>query len=190
MTVITQWYTEDGKLGVDLNYPNTSVDSSSSANPSVPGPNAKIGDKVDGNAGSEWMFVLASATVTAAMIVGIDKTGRCQDLTSAMIVSNVYTYGIAQFQATLANAGEYFWALLKANYGVKLIADTSSSVGGIGCALYIGGSQPGTVMVTAVTNRLNGIAGVVSVSSGNSLECVMNGYILPGINLSALPSTV
>ena len=73
-----------------------------------------LGDRVQGNNGSEWVFVQASTTVTAFMAVAIDNTFKANDLTSALIASNVYSYGIAEFQASNAQPNDYFWALLTA----------------------------------------------------------------------------
>ena len=187
MAVETLWYTMDNKSGVDLNYPFTSVDSAAAPNPTVPAAPANKGDRVQGNNGSEWIFVQASATVTAKNLIAINNVGNCANLTSALVISNVYTYGIAMFQATQANATDFFWALVKANFGAALNVDATSSVAGVGAALYISAGNPGQVMVTATTNRLNGIFGVNSVSSGATIEIGMFSYILPGALVSALP---
>jgi len=187
MAKVTNWYTMNNKLGVN---PNEVVVISSTSFPEYPAPPAKLGDRVQGNNGSEWCYVQASATVNRGYLVAIDANFKCAPLTSALSIAGLYTFGIAQFQATLANSSEFFWALMKVAQGATVIVDASSSVGNAGAALYVGGSTPGTVMVTAVTNRLNGLIAITSISSGNSLEVGMFSYIIPGLAVSMFPSSV
>lgn len=184
MTVRTNWYTMDNKLGVNLyNTLITSINSSATPNPDYPGPPANLGDRVQGNAGSEWMFVQASATVTANNLIAIDVNGKCANLTTALITSGVYSYGIATIQATQANATDQFWACLKANNGAALNAVTTGSAA-TGAALYLS-AEPGRVTTSVLApGRLNGPQ-FATTATGNAQEVVMIGYILPQLQIYA-----
>jgi hypothetical protein len=178
---------------VDLNNPVTSV--SIGANPLVPEypmPPANLGDRAQGTGDSEWMFVQASATVSAFNIIAIDAAGKCANLTSTLLASGLYAIGIAEFQPAggvtvgnanggVANAGDFFWALLKAANGARLNVATDQSIT-TGSALYISTTAG---RVTSVGNtslslsRLNGLL-VVATATGTAGEVAMFNYIFPG----------
>lgn len=204
MTAITNWYTVDNKPGVNLNNVVTSVSiTTNPPAPEYPLPPFALGDRCQGNAGSEWIFVRASATVTAYNLVAIGPAPNFSavNLTSALVASNAYTYGIAEFQPTagvtagnatggVANAGECFWALLKANAGVRLNTTVSLTIG-LGTGLYISGTAGFVAASASGSSRLNGLvyAGTVSIDASSAtytaLEVNMFSYILPGILVSA-----
>ena len=149
MAIVTNWYTMDNKAGVDLNYPQTI---SASTNPDYPAPSAKLLDRVQGNMGSEWVFVQASTTVSANNLVVISNTGIANNMTSALQASHVYAYGVAEFQASNAQPGDFFWALLKANGGVGVTVSPSA---GRGVQLYISalaGAVTSSVTSNAIVN--------------------------------------
>lgn len=190
MAIRTNWYTMDGKLGVNLYSAPlgvlSSVNTSAAPNPDLIAPPMQIGDRVQGNAGSEWMYVQASATVTANNLIAIDINGKCESLTSLHILSGTYTYGIATFQATQANLADYFFSCIKAANGIGLNANTTVSVAS-GSALYIS-TEPGRVTSTAgPAGRLNGINFATS-ATGNTKEAVMFGYIMPQAEIIAVAS--
>lgn len=178
MTIVTNFYVMDGKLGVDLNFPQTSVTITN--DPSIPGPRAKLGDRIQAMDGSEWMFVLASTTVTQYNMVVIDNLFNANNITSALVASNVYTYGIGHFQATQANAGDYFWACMKANGGVGLNVSPSA---GRGVALFVSAVAGRVTSSSSLPDQLNGISFVASIGTSASSpgEVVMWSYIMPGL---------
>lgn len=196
MTIVTNWYTMDNKEGVNLNGIQTI---STTSNPDYPAPNAKLGDRVQGNNGSEWVFVQASTTVTAFMAVAIDNTFKANDLTSALIASNVYSYGIAEFQpgqgnpgdgaqATTAQPNDYFWALMKANGGVAINVSPSATRGSF---LYIAGGTPGAFTSSATSDAIMNIELVASIgtSASGPGEAIIRGYMLPALNMSVAGAT-
>lgn len=166
MAVVTTFYTMDGKEGVDLNFIQTSI--SVTTDPSVPAPRAKLGDRVQGNAGSWWMFVQASATVTCFNTVAIDQNYKAANVTQGMITSNVYTYGVFesqpnQFGATVsignanggvANTGDFFWALMGAIGGAQLNVLTTALAG---ARLFVNVGTPGVLSTTASNSYFLGL---------------------------------
>jgi hypothetical protein len=194
MAVNTSWYVMDNKIGVNLNKVVTSVTlTSNPTQPEYPGLPHNLGDRVQGNDGSEWLFVLASATVSAFNVVAIDANNRCANLTTALFASGVYTFGIAEFQTLngvsvgaanggVANAGDAFWALMKAANGAKVNLVTSVS-GAAGTGLFVG-SEPGRLTTTGSASRLVGIQNAVSVQ-GTVTEAVFPSYILPSVQIMA-----
>lgn len=190
MAVIASFLPMDNKEGVTLNNIITSIDVS--ADPSVPAPPAKLGDRVQGNGGSEWVFVRASATVTCYNMVAIDKDYQARNITSANALSNVYVYGVAEFPpnqmgATVSignNAGgvvqpsDYFWAALKIAAGGKVNCITSAANG---AKLYISPTTPGNLTTSATAVQVFGLAIVetlTTISVPQSLEFVQYGYII------------
>src|SRR5690606_35656183 len=157
MAINTNWKCTDNKLGANFNKVvsvNTDQDEADFT-PEYPGTPFALGERAHGDGGSEWVFVQASTTVSQYMAVVIDANFKANNLTSALIASNVYAIGLAQFNdVTQADAGDYFWACLKANGGVA--ANVSPSAGR-GVALYIAGTA-GMFTSSATTNRISGIA--------------------------------
>lgn len=210
MAINTSWYTMDNKVGVDLNNVVTSVDSTSAPNPDVPAPPHNLGDRVQGNDGSEWLFVRASATVSAFNVVAINRDFRAINMTTALMASNLYHPGIAEFQTRggvtsgnanggVANTDDFFWAMVKCAMNARVNCTVSATVA-LGAALYISGSTPGYVTASAGTSaapgggRLNGMmyTGAASIDAAagttpTALEIGMFSYILPGVLVSVLP---
>lgn len=210
MAIQTNFFVMDNKMGVDLNNPYTSVDSTSNPNPDNPAPPAVVGDRVQSNNGGEWWFVRASATVSAFNMVAINRSFRAINLTTALVASNSYAYGIAEFQPRggvtsgnanggVVNTDDYFWALVKVAMGARVNTTASATVA-LGAALYVSGSTPGYVTASADTSaapgggRLNGMmyTGSVSIDAASAttptaLEIGMFGYVMPGVLVSAMP---
>lgn len=208
MAIQTNFFTMDNKAGVDLNNPFTSVDSTSAPNPAVPAPPANLGDRVQSNNGGEWIFVRASATVSAFNVVAINRSFRAINMTTALLASNLYMPGIAEFQPQggvtsgnanggVVNTDDYFWALYKVAMGARVNCTVSATVA-LGAALYMSGSTPGYVTASAPTSaapgggRLNGMmftgSASIDAASGTTptaLEIGMFGYIMPGVLVSA-----
>lgn len=191
MTVLASFYPMDGKEGVNLNAIITSV--GVTTDPSIPGPPAKLGDRVQGNGGSEWLFVQASATVTAYNMVAIDAAFKAANITSALALANIYVYGVAEFPPSqlgatvsignanggVANATDYFWAALKIAAGGKVNIMTSAGTGG--AKLYISPTTPGTLTASATAVHIQGLANIgtlTTVSVPESLEYIQYGYII------------
>lgn len=192
MTIVTNWYTMDNKEGVNLNQTQTI---STTSNPDYPAPNAKLGDRVQGNNGSEWLFVQASTTVTQFNAIAIDNTFKANNLTSALIASNVYSYGIAEFQqgntsdgasGTTAQPNDYFWALLKANGGIAIQVNPSA---GRGVFLYVAPTVPGSFTSSATSDAVMNIELVASVSSTGTGEAIIRNYMQPALNMSVAGAT-
>lgn len=176
MTIVTNWYTMDNKLGVNFNTVMTSVGVSAGASGdalSYPSTfwTPKLGDRVQGNNGSEWIFVQAGVTVTAFNECAISPGFSAQNLTAALIVSNQYTYGVAEFQPVnnvsvgsasggVANTGDFFWALVKANAGIRI---NSTGTLNPGADLYIAGTA----------GRVAGSSSIVSIAGGGRLNGLM-----------------
>lgn len=178
MTVKTNWKCVDNKLGANFNKV-VAVDadqSSADFTPETPSAPFSLGERAHGDNGSEWIFVQASTTVTQYMAVVIDNNFKANNITSALIASNVYAIGLAQFNdVTQADAGEYFWACLKAVGGAG--ARVASSAGK-GVALYISGT-PGAFTSSATNNKMVGLSFVASIgtSASNPGEVVIYDYI-------------
>lgn len=180
------WYTMDNKLGVNLlaiqSSINTSVGASGDAlsYPQI-GYEPKLGDRVQGNNGSEWMFIQASTTCTQYGVIAVDVNFQGNPLTSALAVSNLYTYGIPQFSATQANSGDQFWIAMKANGG-GLVRVTDTAVRG--AKLYISAGTPGALTSTATNVQMTGIAVNTSMSSTTAtVDYVQYGYIVPYVSV-------
>lgn len=188
MAVVTNWYTMDNKEGVDLNLIQSSVTITN--DPSVPAPRAKLGDRVQGNLGSEWVFVIASATVTANNVIAISSGYAVTNLNSALIVSNVYAYGFAQFNNTVANTGDYFWALLKADSGVGIRASPSLQANAFLFMSFNGNSGSFTSSVTS--NAIMGVQALAScsVSLDGPVEARVFSYLMPALNMLVAGATV
>lgn len=206
MAFETNWYTMDNKAGVNLNAVVTSVTvTNNPTQPEYPGLPHQLGDRVQGNNGSEWLFVLASATVTAFNLVAIDSSFRAAGLTSTLIASNLYAFGLAEFQPAngvtqgnasggVANAGDAFWAMLKWAHGAKVNINASVTASP-GAALYIFTAGTGQITASAWTSatqgggRLNGLVLITShdgaIDDITSAEVGAFSYILPGVLISA-----
>lgn len=185
MTIVTNWYGTDPKLGANLNSPITI---STTSNPDYPAAPFALGERLQGNNGSEWIYVQCSTTVNPYDCVVIDNSFKANPVTSALIASNVYALGIAEFQATLggnaqiAAPSDYIWALLKANGGVAVNISPSA---GRGVALYIA-STAGKFTSSVTSNRINNISIVASIgtSASGPGEAVIFAYMQPQLNLT------
>lgn len=195
MTIITTFYTMDGKEGVDLNFSQTSI--SVTTAPEVPAPRAKLGDRVQGNAGSEWMFVQASATATCFNVVAIDSNFQARNVTSALMASNVYTYGVVELQPNqfgaavsvgnanggVVNVSDYFWAAMKVNGGAVVNVISTAA---LGAKLYVS-STAGVLTSSAQSEQLTGIAIVGSVLATSTvvtpIEYLQYGYLVPYVSV-------
>lgn len=191
MTTLNTFYAMDNKEGVDLNYIQTSV---TSTDPVVPGPRAKLGDRVQGNGGSEWLFVQASATVTAYNVIAIDAAFKAATLTETLMVSNQYVYGIAEFPPNqlnttvsignanggVASPGDFFWAALKIAAGGKINCAVTAAKG---AKLWVSGLLPGSLTSAASTTvpQFTGLAIVetmATISVPQSAEFIQQSYFI------------
>lgn len=198
MAIVTNWFATDDKPGVDLNNVQTSVDVNTA--PETPLPRFALGDRVQGQFGSEWCFVVASATVSAFNMITINRNYGAVNLTSAQAVSNCYVYGNAQFQPRggvttgnanggVANPGDNFWALMKWAQGARLNITASVSVA-FGAKLYISPTIPGFLTTSATLGQMIGVSPVVSASGGGDVtvvEAACYTYPFLGILISVPP---
>ena len=151
MAIITNFYTVDNQIAANLNQPQTI---NVTTNPELPGPNSSLGDTCQGIGGSQWVFVKASTTVTALNVVMIDESFNANDVnwTAAGGVSLAKTLGIAEFQASLANPGDYFWAQVRGQGGSLVnVLGTAAA----GAQLYISSSSPGCLTTTLTSSATN-----------------------------------
>lgn len=209
MTIRTNWFTMDNKAGVNLNVVISSVTvTNNPTQPEYPGLPHTLGDRVQGNNGSEWVFVRASATITCFNVVAIDSLYAATNMTSTLLASNLYAIGIAETQTIggvtsgnanggVIQANEFFWALVKVVQGARVNATVSATISP-GAALYLSGTSPGHVTSSAGTSaapgggRLNGLMAISSLDSATTsipgtLEIGMFSYIMPGVLVSAYP---
>lgn len=195
MTVNTSWYVMGNKLGVNLNKVVASVTiTANPAQPEYPGVPHNLGDMVQGNDGSEWMFVQASTTVTTYNVVGIDKNLKANNMTISFATNTLaaHSYGVAQMKpyggvsvgaanGGVINPGEFFWALMKANAGARINLAAALSVDGPS-ALYIGTAG---VLASSGSCRMNGVEAVGSVGGSAAAEVVFFSYMMPAFIVSA-----
>lgn len=193
MTAVTFWYTEDNRSGVNLNLVQTSVTNTSETNFYT---QAKLGDRVQGNNGSEWIFVQASATVTAGNVVAIDAANQARNASQAMVsASLIYSYGVANFQPNqmgatvsignanggVANAGDYFWACMRAANGMQINALTTLAQGA--SRIFIHPTVPGTITTTATNSYFLGLCAPLTALATTTVvtptEVVMAGWFVP-----------
>lgn len=170
------WNTTDGELGIDLNNVVASVSLGSNPFPMDQSPQVmKLGQRLQGDNGSEWLFVQASTTVTQNNVVVIDVNFKANNITSALVTSGLYSYGVAAFVTTLANTNEFFWACLNARGGL-LINVTDTAVRG--ALMYVSVGTPGSLTTTASANVIQGIRANTSMSSTTTtVDVVMTGYM-------------
>lgn len=183
MALFANWYALDSKIGDDLQYVTTFY--STASNPDFPtgggAPEYRLGEIVQGIGGSQWMFVQASSTVTALNVVAIDNNFNANNITSALAVSQVYSYGIAHFKSTVADGGtngngDYFWALMIARGGFSVTIIPSATRG---AQLYISPGTPGALTASATATQVMNIVVVTAAGSsvGVTSEFVMVGYM-------------
>ncbi|SRR5216684_4972799 len=152
-TIITNFFTVDNQIGADLNNPQAI---SVTTNPEIPGPRSILGDICQGNGGSHWVFVKASTTITALNVVKIDESFNANncDWSSTNGVTNSKTLGLAEFQVSVANPGDYFWAMLAGRGGalVNVISTAAAQA-----TLYISSSVPGVITTTISSTGTNAV---------------------------------
>ena len=179
MTIITNYYTMDNKDGVDLNNVVATVNAST---PEYPGLNAKLGDQVQGNGGSVWLYVQASTTVTALNVVAIDSDFKANNITASIVASNRYTYGIALFNTTLAEAGQTFWACLKVAGGARI---NFASTAAAGAKVYVSGTA-GMLTTGATTTipQMVGVAFTTTISGATTAnEATLLSFMVPYVSV-------
>jgi hypothetical protein len=150
-TIITNFYTVDNQIGADLNNPQTI---SVTTAPEIPAPRSALGDICQGIGGSQWVFVKASTTITALNVVKIDESFNANncDWSTANGVTNSKTLGLAEFQVSVANAGDYFWAMVAGRGGalVNVLSTAAAQA-----TLYISSSSPGSITTTVASSATN-----------------------------------
>ncbi len=214
MTIVTNWYTVDNKAGVNLNTVTSVGGGAVSVGASgdiLSYPSTfqtpKLGDIVWGVNGSQWVFVQAGTTVTAFNACAISPGFSAQNWTAALATSNAYSYGVAEFQPVngvsvgnatggVANTGDFFWALVKANAGVRINATGTLDPG---ADLYISGTAgrvagSSSIVSIAGGGRLDGLMflGSVSIDGSSNVPGVQNAefgmfsYIMPAVQVAAI----
>jgi hypothetical protein len=164
MTANLSWFPMDNKVpGPGLQQRQTVVNSQGSTATALsaitgqtgyelPAATAALGDRVQGNNNSVWVFVKASTTVTAGNAIVWDEAFNANNATTTLAVINK-AIGIAQFyslgngpggiQSTLqqdaAQPGDYFWAAVQ---GQGLVANITATVAA-NSALFLNTGTPG-----------------------------------------------
>lgn len=207
MAIQTKWFTMDGKEGVDLNNVQATV--SADSVPEYPGAPMNLGDRVQGNNGSEWLYCIASATVTAFNMVAINKNFGAINITTAVQASGIYTFGFVQCQGLVSSdgslnnvqPGQRFWALMKVAQGARCNINASISVA-LGAKLYVDGTTPGFLTTSTTTSNTStlqivGLFIATSATNGASLsaaftigEMGMYSYPYPSVLVSAQAASV
>lgn len=173
-TLITNWYTVDNQSGVNLNQPQTI---SVTTAPEIPSPTNALGDLCQGIGGSQWVFVKASTTVTANNVVAIDESFNANNAVSGQASTTLTkTLAVAEFQASVANAGDYFWACLAARGGAVVNVQSTAAAG---VQMYLSSSCPGSLTTTVnstVTNAIiyQAIVATALVSTSAAVEVVFS----------------
>lgn len=172
VTIISNFYSVDNQIAVDLNNPQTI---SVTTNPEIPGPRSTLGDTCQGIGGSQWVFVKASTTVTQFNVVMIDESFNANNANyteaTTLASMNQRTLGLAEFQVSVANAGDYFWAQMRGQGG-SLVNVLSTAAAG--AQLYLSASSPGaltTTLVSSATNVLINNAYLTASLTGTSAQC-------------------
>jgi hypothetical protein len=163
MAIITNFYSVDNQIAADLNNPQTS----STSTPDVPGPRNVAGDICQGIGGSQWVFVKASTTVTAFNVVEIDEAFNANnvnfsDVTLGSVITLQKTLALAEFQVSVANAGDYFWAMLAGRGGALVNVQSTAAAN---TQLYISSSVPGSLTTTVGSTVTNAIIYNCAVNS-------------------------
>jgi len=152
MAIITNFYTVDEQAGTNLNQPQTI---SVTTNPEIPGPNSVLGDICQGIGGSQWVFVQASATITALNCIAFDESFQAKNAVCATASSTLTkTLAIAEFQASVAGPGDYFWAALACRGGALVNVQSTAAAG---VQMYLSSSTPGALTTTLVSTTTNAL---------------------------------
>jgi len=184
MTANFSWFPMDNKVpGVALQFTQTVVNSQGSGATALsaitgqtgyelPAAQAVVGDHIQGNNNSLWIFLKASTTITAGNVVIWDSAFNANNATVTLATSNKGA-GIAQFyisgngpgsiQSTLqvatAQPGDFFWA---ATQGQGLVV-TMNATTSVGNGLYLVAGSPGQL-----TPATSGTARVFSLFAGSA----------------------
>jgi len=189
MAVVTAgaWKVLDGREGVDLNNPLASVSFGTNPYPvDTPGPPANLGDRVQAMNDSEWVFVKASTTVTQYNAIAIDASFAANNLNISLATSNTYMYGLALFNATLVNTGDYFWAAVRCGAGGRANFIGTAVAG---AKVYV--TANAGILTTSVpatnTPQLQGLAfAITGAASATPNEVIMSGYAVAVTSLASV----
>ena len=186
------WYAEDAEIGQGLNYTYTVWNSATtgSTNMEYPAPPAKLGDQAFGNNNSWWLFVQASASITAGNVIWISPQFKANVMASVSWINSsfggtqalgILNVGFAQFNngspgsimlsttQVVAKTNDYFWALLAADAGIQVnVASTSCNRGPVG--VYHSLVTPGSILTTADTTTTASATNLVNLYINTSLD--------------------
>lgn len=136
--------------------------------------NFGLGQRVTGNAGSEWIYVTAAGAVTTGQLVSINASFSAQPATATTAYAG---QALAFAQGAFASA-DYGWVCIRGqNMAVAL-----SSVSTLNAALYIG-TNSGTLVTVAGSGTLAGIL-LLSASATGVLNPATTAYLqYPRLNV-------
>lgn len=167
MATVTNFNTSN-KSGVDV---NAVYAVSASVTPETPAPPFQIGDSVFGSNGTEYIFVIASTSITPGDFVAITNTETANSLTSTNVVASVGArIAVADARVTASvsyiPAGAYFWATIRG-------ADVRSNVGNTGVTtgnvqLFTTATAGVITSVTTSSTLAAGLAGIECVASATA----------------------
>jgi hypothetical protein len=188
MVAVLQWYPTDPKSGANLQGTQTVVNSQGSGATALsaitgqtgyelPAASFALGERLQGNGDSIWVFVKASTTVTAGNVVAIDEQYNANNMTITLGASLRFGVGIAQFytqglgpgsiQATAnqatAQPGDFFWAAQQGQ-GLSVNISTTGAANG---QLFVSSATPGSVTTTASGVPVKGLfVGTTAFTTG------------------------
>lgn len=197
------WYAEDAEIGQGLNYTYTvwSSATTGSTNMEYPAPPAKLGDQAWGNNGSQWVFVQASASITAGNVIWISPQFKANVMASTSFLVSSFgstqitsdiVVAFAQFNngspgsimlsttQVVAKTGDYFWACLGADAGLQVnVGATSCQRGGV--VVFHSNVTQGSIVTTADNNA--------SVSATNLINLYINTSLDPTTSSTSQTAT-
>jgi hypothetical protein len=197
------WYAQDAEIGQGLNYTYTvwSSATTGSTNMEYPAPPAKLGDQAWGNNSSVWVFVQASASITAGNVIWISPQFKANVMAStsflvssfgATQITSDILIGFAQFNngspgsillsttQVVAKTNDYFWACLGADAGLQVnVGATSCQRGGV--VVFHSNVTQGSILTTADNNA--------SVSATNLINLYINTSLDPTTSSTSQTAT-
>lgn len=171
MPAPTQWNVAP-QSGVDVTtyYANISA----SVSPETPAPPFAVGSIIEGNQGSEFVFVQASTSIALGDFVAIQNGFFANSLTNTNINNSlggqIGMAGTVLAQSlTFIPAGAFFWAAIR---GAGLIGNAASNVlttptSGVAVQLFTTGTAGAITSITTSSSLAAGLAGIQVVLSSS-----------------------
>lgn len=171
MPTPTQWNVS-AQSGADVTtyYANISA----SVSPETPAPPFAVGTLIEGNQGSEFVFVQASTSIALGDFVAIQNGFLANSLTSTNINSSLGgQIGIAGTvlaqSVTFIPAGAFFWAAIRGSgmLGNAGSAALTTPTSGVAVQLFTTATAGAITSVTTSSTLAAGLAGILVVASSS-----------------------